>query len=420
MTSDLIDSNGNNLVFLLCTPRSGSSLATVMLQNHSKMFATQEMWFLMSLVDLQSPQRKAYGGTGIVSQFFNGVLPHETFEDACRAFALQVYNGLLQSSAGAELVIDKSPRYYYLLEFLDALFPHSRRIWLIRNPFSVLASYKKVNQQRGVGFDLTEGLRNPGFDMKIADLTVGLFRYYHYFAKDNPYAHRLHYERLVADPKAQLSEVCRFLGCDYEVGMETYGNFMNSAKSDFYFSMGVGDPFVANHTEPNQESVAIWKEVLDKREIELYGRALGARIFHDLGYAEQLDEAEKLTGVRFEMEPDTELLALRAKQLADATGCRWEEDYALKSETAAGRSLAPWEQQFVPADRSRPDNTLQLQMTVRALEKRLELGAREQRNLKSQLDAMNRKITRLKSLIPFGSRLSSLASTYLTGGGGKK
>ena len=145
----MVDSNGNNLVFLLCTPRSGSSLATVMLQNHSKMFATQEMWFLMSLVDLQSPQRRAYGGTGIYHQFFNGVLPHETFEDACRAFALQVYNGLLQSSAGAELVIDKSPRYYYLLEFLDALFPQSRRIWLIRNPFAVLASYKKVNKQRG-------------------------------------------------------------------------------------------------------------------------------------------------------------------------------------------------------------------------------------------------------------------------------
>ena len=46
-------------------------------------------------------------------------------------------------------------------------------------------------------------------------------------------------------------------------------------------------------------------------------------------------------------------------------------------------------------------------MTVRALEKRLELGAMEQRHLKSQLDAMNRKINRLKSLIPFGSRLSS-------------
>ncbi|NBD26346.1 sulfotransferase family protein [Paenibacillus glycinis] len=417
----MVDSNGNNLVFLLCTPRSGSSLATVMLQNHSKMFATQEMWFLMSLVDLLAPQRRAYGGTGIINQFYNGVLPHETFEDACRAFALQVYNGLLQSSEGAELVIDKSPRYYYLLEFLDALFPESKRIWLIRNPLAVLSSYKKVDKHRGGnGFDLAEGLRNPAFDMKIADLTVGLFRYFDYFSTDSPYAHRLHYEKLVADPKTQLAEVCRFLGRDYEAGMETYGNAMNTSKSDLYFSMGVGDPFVANHTAPNQDSVAIWKEVLDKREIELYVRVLGARIFHDLGYAEQLEEAEKLTGVRFGMEPDEELLALRAKQLTDAAGRGWEEGYTMTSKPAPGRRLfLPGRGEPVAESRLQPD-TLQLQITIRALEKRLEMGAMEQRQLKSRLDTMNRKINRLKSLIPFGSRLSSLASSYLTNGGGKK
>ncbi|WP_219837802.1 sulfotransferase [Paenibacillus sp. R14(2021)] len=414
----MVDSNGNNLAFLLCTPRSGSSLATVMLQNHSKMFATQEMWFLMSLYDLRSPQRRAYGGTGILSQFYNGILPQETFEDASRAFALQAYNGLLQSSAGAELVIDKSPRYYYLLEFLDALFPQSKRIWLIRNPFAVLASNKKVNKQRGAGFDLAGSLRHPDFDMKIADLTVGLFRYYHYFAGDNPYAHRLHYEKLVAEPRTQLTEVCRFLGTAYEEGMETYGNYMNSAKSDLYFSMGVGDPFVANHKEPNQESVHIWKDVLDKREIELYGRTLGARIFRELGYAGELEEAEKLTGVRFEHEPDTELIALRTKQLAEATGCRWEEGYTLKSAADPGRGSAPAE--TAEASNGRHAETLRLQMTARALEKRLELGAMEQQRLKAQLDATSRKINRLKSLVPFGSRLSSLASAYLTGGGGKK
>ncbi|MBM7563600.1 sulfotransferase family protein [Paenibacillus sacheonensis] len=415
----MVDSNGNNLVFLLCTPRSGSSLATVMLQNHSKMFATQEMWFLMSLYDLRSPQRRAYGGTGILSQFYNGILPQDTFEEASRMFALQAYNGLLQSSAGAELVIDKSPRYYYLLEFLDALFPQSRRIWLIRNPFAVLASNKKVNKQRGGGFDLTESLGHPDFDMKIADLTVGLFRYYHYFAENNPYAHRLHYEKLVADPRAQLTEVCRFLGTAYEEGMETYGNFMNSAKSDLYFSMGVGDPFVANHTEPNQESLHIWKDVLDKPEIELYGRTLGARIFRELGYAEELEEAEKLTGVRFENEPDAELIALRTKQLAEATGCRWEEGYALKSAAAPGNGRAPAAVQAAASDGQHAE-ALRLQMTVRALEKRLELGAMEQRRLRAQLDATNGKIDRLKSLVPFGSRLSSLASALLSGDGRKK
>ncbi|WP_199618165.1 sulfotransferase family protein [Paenibacillus alkalitolerans] len=414
----MVDSTGNNLIFLLCTPRSGSSLATVMLQNHSKMFATQEMWFLMSLHDLRMPQRRSYGGAGIINQFLNGVVPDETFEQACREFALRIYNGLLQSSGGAEMVIDKSPRYYYLLEFMDTLFPHSRRIWLIRNPFSILSSYKKVSEIRGERFSLKEDLRNPAFDMKIADLTIGLFRYFNYFAKDNPYAYRLYYEKLVAEPKPQLIDVCRFLGAEYEEGLENYGHYMNTAKSDLYFSMGVGDPFVAKHSEPNADSVHIWKEVLDKQEIEMYGRVLGARIFHELGYGEQLDEAEKLTGVRFEMEPDADLIALRTKQLADSTGCRWKEGYELRSDAVAGSRLA------VPVQSGMENRLhselLQLQMTVRTLEKRLETSSMEQRRLKSQLDSMRRKINRVKSIIPFGNRLSHLASTYLINNGGWK
>ncbi|MFC4810038.1 sulfotransferase family protein [Paenibacillus sp. GCM10023250] len=415
----MVDSNGNNLVFLLCTPRSGSSLATVMLQNHSKMFATQEMWFLMSLRDLQAPQRRAYGGTGIISQFFNGVLPQDAFEDACRAFALEAYNGLLQSSEGAELVIDKSPRYYYVLEFLDKLFPQSKRIWLIRNPFAVLASNKKVGQQRGGAFDFAEALRQPALEMKIVDLTVGLFRYRDYFANAHPYAHRLHYERLVTDPRGQLAETCRFLGLDYEEGMERYGDYMHTAKSELYFSMGVGDPFVAEHQAPNRDSVDLWKDVLDKREIELYGRALGARIFRELGYEAELEEAEKLTGARFEDEPDAELLALRTGRLTEATGCVWTPGYALKAEPlASGSAAVPRQPAAKEADASRAE-TVRLQMRVRALEQRLQLGAMEQQRLKAQLEATSRKINRLKAIIPFGSRLSSLASAYL-GGGGKK
>jgi hypothetical protein len=425
----VVEANGNNLVFLLCTPRSGSSLATAMLQNHSRMFATQEMWFLMSLRDLRSPTNRPYGGTGILNQFFNGVLPDDTFVQACRAFALEVYNGLLRSSGGAEIVIDKSPRYYGVLEFLDALFPQSRRIWLIRNPFAVLASYKKVSRHRGTRFDLKEDLRNPAFNMKIADLTVGWFRYLRYFAGNSPYACRLHYERLVADPREELSRVCRFLGTTYEEGMEKYGDGRNPGKTGLFYSMGVGDPFLADHTEPHLDSVNLWKEVLDRQEVEMYGRALGARIFHELGYGEPLAEAEKWTGVRFDMEPDAELIAMRTKQLTEAAGFRWADGYEMQTGSASGRAtVGPEAGPEAPARRTaaeKPDRgpdpqVLQLQMTLRALEKRLEISAAEQRRLKAQLGEMRKKVDRLKSIIPFGSRLSHLASAYLIHGGGKK
>lgn len=416
----MVDPGGNNLVFVLCTPRSGSSLATAMLQNHSRMFAAQEMWFLMSLHDLRNVPSRAYGGKGILDQFFNGVLTDDTFVRACRAFALQVYNGMLRGSGGAGMIVDKSPRYYVLLEFLDALFPESRRIWLIRNPFAVLSSYKKVSKHRGERFDFKDDLRNPAFNMKIADLTVGLFRYYRYFGKESPYAYRLCYEELVADPRTELSKVCRFLGTEYEEGMEMYGNSKDPGKTGLFYSMGAGDPFLADHSKPHADSVHIWKEVLDKQEVEMYGRALGARIFHDLGYGEQLAEAERWTGVRFAMEPDAELLAMRTRQLAEKAGCRWEADYGITSAASAGQM--PDEQPMQEnADPNGPDSqVLQLQMTLRALEKRFERSKMEQARLRAELEEMKAKVRRLKSIIPFGSHLSHLASSFLMQGGRKR
>ncbi|MEK0316234.1 sulfotransferase family protein [Cohnella sp. 56] len=455
----MVDEQGNNLVFLLCTPRSGSSLATVMLQNHSRIFAAQEMWFLMSLLDLKAAPRRAYGGGAILERFFGGVLPEDTFADACRSFALQAYNGLLRGGGGADIVVDKSPRYYYLLEFLDVLFPKSRRIWLIRNPLAVLASYKKLGASRGGASDLAGLLTGPAFDIKAADLTIGLLRYCGYFAGNDPHAYRLRYERLVADPETELAGVCRFLGIPYEAGMERYGERMNTAKSELYFSMGVGDPNVADHAAPHQASVDAWKDVLTKREVELYVRLLGARAFETLGYGEELAEAERWTGVRFGREPDERLLALRERQLAEATGCRWEPGYAMRSgagsagpgevagaaanmtasaasggpaaasaaagaetagraaaSTAAGGPAAAAN----AASGGQPEAQLQqLRMTVRALELRIEAGLRERQLLQTRLAAMKRKSGWLKSALPLGRRLTRFAAAYMAGGGRK-
>lgn len=488
----MVDREGNGLVFLLCTPRSGSSLATAMLQNHSRMFAAQEMWFLMSLHDLRAPEPRAYGGTGILRQFYNGVLPDVTFTDACRAFALEAYNGLLRhGGSAASHVIDKSPRYYGVLEFVDALFPRAKRVWLIRSPLAVLASHKKVSMHRGASFDTEAILRGEAFDVRAADLTTGLFRYCRYFegssgmderSGSQPLAYRLRYEELVAAPKETLADVCRFIGLEYEDGMEVYGGsgVRHPAKSELYFSMGVGDPFVADHERPHRDSVDAWKSTLNKREVETYVRLLGAKLFEDLGYGEQLAEAERMTGVRFEAEPDAEMLAYRAGQLVEASCFRWQPDYRMRAAAAVGgedgrmdsagaadgqahrvseatedgqahnapesaddgqarsalESVEGWRDfkasesglgVHVPAAGSveaadtdaRHEQLLQLRMTVRSLENRLDNSIRERQRLQDRLDSHRKRMDSLKSLLPFGDRLSRFVSSYLAKGGGK-
>jgi len=421
----LIDAQGNGLVFLLCVPRSGSSLSTVMLQNHSRIFATQEMWFLMSLVDLPKTDSRAYGGSSIMRQFYNAMVSEDVFEKACRSFALEIYNGFLEGS-GADFIVDKSPRYYYMLEWLDRLFPQSKRIHLQRNPLAIAASFKKVNRHTGEGFDLTHSLQSSKLNMKAVDLTLGMLRLNDYFAESHANAHELQYEQLVARPQEELEKLCAFLGIRYEQGMEQYGRFLDSAKSDMFYSMGVGDPFLSSHQEVHQGSVNNWKNILDPQEVELYCRVMGADLFHRMGYSEQLAEAEQWTGVRYEASPDQEVIERITHQLTVATGCQWQQQYRMQPADSIVRDSLAKRNDSVLEEKEKTDPTLaalatirQLQAALRAADHRLERGYSERERLKVQLASAQSKIQRIKSWVPFGHQISAWASQRKILRGGK-
>lgn len=420
----VVDVQGNGLVLLLCVPRSGSSLSTVMLQNHSRIFATQEMWFLMNLVDLSKADARPYGGSPIVRQFYSSMVSDDVYEKACRSFALEIYNGFLQGNA-ADFVVDKSPRYYYMLEWLDRLFPESKRIHLQRNPLSIAASYKKVNRNQGEGFDLVSILKSPHLNMKAVDLTLGLLRLNDYFAVKHANAHELRYEQLVSKPKEEVEKLCEFLGVGYEEGMEQYGLHVDSSKSNMFYSMGVGDPFLSTHQEAHKNSVNNWKSILNTAEVEAYCRVLGADVFHRMGYSEQLQEAEQWTGVRYEAAPDQEVIERLSHQFMEATGCRWQPHYSIQGSPSVSTTR---DEMYGAAHRSESDTdpTLaalatirQLEAALRAADNRLERGYSEQERLKKQLASAHRKLQRIKSWIPFGNQISAWASQRKILRGGK-
>ncbi|MBT2284683.1 sulfotransferase [Paenibacillus polymyxa] len=421
----MIDAQGNGLVFLLCVPRSGSSLSTVMLQNHSRIFATQEMWFLMNLVDLSKADSRAYGGSAIIRQFYNAMVSEDVFEKACRSFALEIYNGFLEGS-GADFIVDKSPRYYYMLEWLDRLFPQSKRIHLQRNPLAVAASFKKVNRHTGEGFDLIHSLQSPKLNMKSVDLTLGILRLNDYFAEPHANAYELQYEQLVARPQEELEKLCAFLGIRYEQGMEQYGQFLDSAKSDMFYSMGVGDPFLSSHQEAHQGSVNNWKNILEPHEVELYCRVMGADVFHRMGYSEQLAEAEQWTGVHYDANPDQEIIDRITSQLTAATGCQWQPQYRMQPANSVVHDPVVNLNDRVVEEPEKIDPTLaalvtirQLQAALRAADHRLERGYSERERLKVQLASAQSKIQRIKSWVPFGHQISAWASQRKILRGGK-
>ena len=409
----MIDTKGSNLVFVLCVPRSGSSLTTVMLQNHSKISAMQEMWFLLSLYDLRQRKSRPFGGTDILHKFFNGVLTDELFERACRAYALEVYNGLLYSGESS-LVVDKLPRYYLILEFLDRLFPEAKRIWLTRNPLDIAASYKKVHKHLGDPFDLLETLNSDRLNMKAVDMTAGLLRYARYFSGASPHAIHVRYEQVASEPRQELTRLCRFFGVEYEEGMERYGDAVRSGEAAQFFSMGVGNPFLARHAEPHRQSIGRWHEILTREEAIRYCHVIGARIFHELGYAEELADAEKRLGITVPDDPDEQLMERLSRQLADAAGYDWQPGYQLRADHDPGRMSVS-----LDAEHAITPEVMRLQMMLRSLEMRLEKCYRERDEYKARYISLRRKTDRLKAWIPFGKRLSRLAFG-ISGEGGHK
>ncbi|MFD2699818.1 sulfotransferase family protein [Paenibacillus shunpengii] len=418
----------DQLVFLLCTPRSGSSLTTVMLQNHEEVFAAQEMWYLLSLADLQLAPVRPYGGTGIIRQFYNGIISEDLFHRAARSFGVEIYEGLLNQN-GARKIIDKSPRYYILLEFLDAVFPESQRIGLFRNPLSVAASYKKVNAFSGEPFSLIEDLKQPIPGMKIVDLTAGLFRYATYFKGESAYSYKLKYEELVRQPEQQLRKLCEFIGISYREGMEKYGNPVSEEKADLFYSMGAGDPFLLNHTQAHVQSIDAWKDQLSPDEVDAYCRVLGAQIFHDLGYSEELEEAQRITGVRYELSPDEATMERIEQQFLKSSGYIWKPDYELSTssiltgiqpaEAVDDLELEAMQGNRISDHRQASIQIAQLETRVRLLENRLTKSYMEKNHVEKQLIQLRSKLNRIKSILPFGNRLSSWAQGYLSGREGK-
>lgn len=65
------------------------------------------------------------------------------FNNAAAIFAREIYNSKL-AEVGKDFFIDKTPRYYHILSWIDTLFDHSRKIWLQRNPLDVFLSYKET------------------------------------------------------------------------------------------------------------------------------------------------------------------------------------------------------------------------------------------------------------------------------------
>ncbi len=269
---------GDNLIFIISQPRSGSTLLQRVLAGHPEIQTSAETWLMLhpvyglraSGIDTEYDARFAREG---VTEFIeNYAADPSIYDKAIRAWAKTIYEDAL-AKHGKTLFLDKTPRYFFIIPELYRLFPDARFIFLIRNPMAVLASelstYVKGNWP-------ILSIFQPDLLLAPRLILEGIER----LGKD---AITIHYEQFVTQPEQNIARLCEQLGITYHDAMLDYSR-TPAPKGKMNDPVGIHQ-----HSRPTASSVDKWKRLAEdpqSRHFALsYLDALGPELLARLGYS---------------------------------------------------------------------------------------------------------------------------------------
>jgi len=275
------------IIFLLSSPRAGSTLLRVMLAGHPDLFSPPELHLLPFNTMKERTQKLA--GSYLEEGLLRAVMALKDL-DADQAGALiaewveqdlpvqEVYR-LLQEWAYPRILVDKSPAYGMEMEVLEraeALFDSPRYIHLVRHPYAMIDSFLRVRMDRLLN---TGGMDPARLAEHIWATTTG--NTLDFLASLDPERSLLvKFEDLVSRPEEITQQVCAFLNLPFVPELlEPYsGERMTDGVHGA--SLSIGDPNFHKHQKIEARYAEAW------RQARLPYRPGGAvrRIAAELGY----------------------------------------------------------------------------------------------------------------------------------------
>jgi len=236
------------LIFVIGSPRSGSTLLQRMLSSHSAIFSCPEPHILTPLAHLgyyNTVDKAPYDHLRAVDAIrgFVAHLPHKEADyiDACRAYTDILYSRRLQASE-KKYFLDKTPAYALILDFMVKLYPRSRYVVLTRHPIAIFSSFAN-------SFFDGDYYAAQNFNPILNRYVPAIAR----FLREKPVPLvQVLYEKLVRNPAEEMETILAFLGLPFEESVVEYGKQRHEDK-------GLGDPVaVSRHYRPMTKSVEKW------------------------------------------------------------------------------------------------------------------------------------------------------------------
>ena len=268
---------GENLIFIISQPRSGSTLLQRILFGHPDVQTSAETWLMLHPVyGLRSSGFTAEYDSRFARDGVREFLQHytrgrEVYLDAIREWARVIYQDALQQH-GKRIFLDKTPRYFFIIPELYELFPKAKFVFLLRNPMAVLAS------------ELNTYVKGdwPILGVFNSDLVSAPKRILDGIELVGEKGTVIHYEKFVSDPEISIASLCDYLGLEFHERMLDYSN---TPKPVGRYNDPVG---IDQHTKPDTGSTDKWKTmVADDQSLHFaqkYLACLGPDIMSRLGY----------------------------------------------------------------------------------------------------------------------------------------
>lgn len=289
------------VAFLLGVPRSGTTLLSVLLDQHPSIHSPPEPWLLLGLDALGQVPCEHFADPPLVADAIDEFLGGGR-ANFLKEAALPIYQQALRQS-GKSVFIDKTPRYYHVLDLVKSFIPDSKIILLLRNPLDVAASFKT-----SWAVDLPDLIAERSDSPFLFDYILG-FNQLLEFSESNPVL-KVYYENLVTNPNRQMQRIFEYLG----LAQQPISAKLN-LEAAAYIDTSAGDKKISNTRRVHAKSIDTYNSVFSARELSILGGALGEECFGRLGYRKQYASACQ----EIETTPSREVcgeLLLMAKQYA--------------------------------------------------------------------------------------------------------
>lgn len=273
-----------NLLFIISLPRSGSTYLQGLLSNNSLVNTCSEPWILLNYANQIKPSsiQGDFDNKLAIDAFcdYKEKFPDFNFRALQKNYLLSLYSPLLKDHS---YVIDKTPRYWEILNEIRELFPGSKIIVLKRNPVHVAESIFKT--WRADTFDKILKFQR---DLLEGPFAIRDFEKNH---ADTVSIYFLTYEALVDNTETEVEKLYNWLGIPFK-------NEVLEIKNNRKFKGKYGDPFLNSGEEyavAKKKSDSINLNKVQRKFLLGYANYLGEDFMKEYGDYQLSQEKVKKT-----------------------------------------------------------------------------------------------------------------------------